>query len=89
MHDALSQGFTSVEADVHLVGNKLLVAHNGRDAQASKNLQSLYLEPLRNIIRENKGSVYSEGSQFTLFIDIKTEGEATYQAIEAALEQYK
>ena len=89
LHDALSQGFTSVEADVHLVGNELLVAHNARDVQASKTLQSLYLEPLQNIIRENKGSVYSENSRFTLFIDIKTEGEKTYQAIEAALEQYK
>lgn len=89
LHDALSQGFTSVEADVHLFGNQLLVAHSARDAQASKTLQSLYLEPLQNIIRENKGSVYSENSRFTLFVDIKTEGEETYQAIEAALEQYK
>ena len=80
--DALAQGFTSVEADVHLIGKKLLVAHNARDIQADKTLQSLYLNPLRDIIRQNRGSVFPEGSGFTLFIDIKTKGEATYQAKE-------
>ena len=50
--DALAQGFTSVEADVHLIGKKLLVAHNARDIQADKTLQSLYLNPLRDIIRK-------------------------------------
>ena len=87
--DALAQGFTSVEADVHLIGKKLLVAHNARDIQADKTLQSLYLNPLRDIIRQNRGSVFPEGSGFTLFIDIKTKGEATYQAIEDALKEYK
>ena len=87
--DALAQGFTSVEADVHLIGKKLLVAHNARDIQADKTLQSLYLNPLRDIIRQNRGSVFPEDSGFTLFIDIKTDGEATYQAIENALKHYK
>ena len=86
--DALSHGFTSVEADVHLIGNELLVAHNQRDAHTGKTLQSLYLEPLRRMIAENQGSVYPDGASFTLFIDIKTEGEETYQAIQRVLETY-
>jgi len=87
--DALAQGFTSVEADVHLIGKELLVAHDARDVQADNTLQSLYLNPLRDIIRQNRGSVFPEDSGFTLFIDIKTDGEATYQAIENALKHYK
>lgn len=87
--DALAQGFTSVEADVHLIGKELLVAHNARDIQADETLQSLYLEPLRDIVSQNGGNVFSGGSGFTLFIDIKTDGEATYQAIKNALKYYK
>lgn len=87
--DALAQGFTSVEADVHLIEKKLLVAHNARDIQADKTLQSLYLNPLRDIISQNRGSIFPGNSEFTLFIDIKTEGETTYQAIEDALKKYK
>ncbi len=45
--DALSHGFTSVEADIHLVDGQLLVAHDPIDLDPSRTLESLYLAPWR------------------------------------------
>src|ERR1043165_1062303 len=42
--DALAQGFCSVEADIHLVDGKLLVAHDARDVNSERTLEKLYLD---------------------------------------------
>ena len=44
--DALEVGFCSVEADVYLVGDELLVAHDREDLVPEKNLKDMYLTPL-------------------------------------------
>src|SRR4051812_48862087 len=46
--DALDCGFCSVEADVHLVGGRLLVAHDAAHLRPARTLQSLYLDPLHD-----------------------------------------
>ncbi len=45
--EALECGFCSIEADIHLVDGKLLVAHDKEDVRANRTLESLYLDPLR------------------------------------------
>ena len=87
--DALAHGFTSVEADVFLVGEKLCVAHDADEIRPERTLCSLYLDPLRECVRQNIGCVLPEGPQVTLLIDIKTEAEATYGALDNVLKQYK
>jgi hypothetical protein len=73
--DALSHGFTSVEADVYLVDGQLLVAHDPEDLDPSRTLQSLYLDPLRRIVHRNGGSVYRKwDGSLQLLIDIKNTG---------------
>ena len=47
--DALNQGFCSVEADIYLVEGQLLVGHDRDELSTERTLQSLYLEPLRNV----------------------------------------
>ncbi|GHF94506.1 hypothetical protein GCM10017783_03180 [Deinococcus piscis] len=86
--DALAQGFTSVESDVFLRGGQLLVAHEASQLQPGRTLQSLYLEPLRQIAAQNGGRIYPAGQSLTLYIDVKDDGEATYQAIDRALAEY-
>lgn len=86
--DALSYGFCSVEADIHLVAGDLLVAHDAADVQPGKTLQALYLDPLRARIQENNGLVYTGGPPFTLLIDIKTAAETTYMALHQVLTGY-
>lgn len=86
--DALDQGFTSVEADVFLVDGALLVAHEPSQVKAERTLQSLYLSPLAERVRAHGGSVYARPAPFLLLIDLKTEAEATYRAVDKALADY-
>lgn len=89
LFDALDQGFTSVEADIYLVGADLLVAHNPEDLDPARTLTSLYLEPLRERVIRNHGTVHRGYRDFQLLIDIKTEGESTYAALDTLLRSPK
>jgi hypothetical protein len=81
LFDALEQGFLSFEADIHLIDGELLVAHDRRETKPGRTLQSLYLDPFREQCKKNTFS-------FTLLIDIKTDGESTYEALSNVLKQY-
>jgi hypothetical protein len=85
--DALDDGFTSVEADVWLVGDQLYIGHDGPDL--SRTLAATYLEPLRQRFRDNGGSIYPrwDGS-LRLLIDVKSEGTAAWPVIERELARY-
>lgn len=78
-----------IEADVYLVGDNLLVAHQRNEIQPEKTLQALYLEPLLQQVEKNGGSVYPEGTtDLTLMIDLKTAGEPTLKKLVQKLQQY-
>ncbi|MEV4740273.1 phosphatidylinositol-specific phospholipase C/glycerophosphodiester phosphodiesterase family protein [Streptomyces sp. NPDC049555] len=88
--DALAHGFNSVEADIWLVGDQLLVAHDASGLDPSRTLEALYLEPLLHRVRANGGRVYRGHDQtLQLLIDIKTEGASTYRALERHLRPYR
>lgn len=88
--DALSHGFTSVEADVWLVDGKLLVAHDRHKVKPKRTLAALYLKPLRKRIAAHGGSVYRGwAGDFQLLIDVKSEASATYQAIHDELHKHR
>ncbi len=88
LFDALAHGFSSVEADIFLVDGKLLVAHERSELRPDRTLEALYLDPLRQLIRKNGGRVFRDGPRFTLHVDIKTDGEATYRTLSALLANY-
>jgi hypothetical protein len=88
LFDALDQGLCSVEADIFLVDGKLLVGHTRRSLKAERTLESLYLEPLKERVAKNGGRVYHGGPEFTLLIDIKTNGKQTYAALKEVLAKY-
>src|SRR5258708_22839685 len=67
--DALDHGFCSVEADIYLVDGQLLVAHMRKDVKPTRTLEKLYLEPLRERVKQNHGHVYPGGPEVTLLID--------------------
>ena len=90
LQDALDHGFTSVEADVWLVGGELLVGHDVTDLVPGRTLQSLYLDPLVQRVREHGGEVYSGHDEpLQLLIDIKNTGAATYTQLDQVLGQYR
>ena len=88
--DALAHSFTSVEADIYLVGGELLVGHDPEDVVPGRTLQSLYLDPLRQRVRANHGRVY-RGSPISLqlLVDIKNTGAATYTELDRVLRRYR
>ncbi len=88
LFEALENGFCSIEADVFAVGGKLLVAHDEKDLDDKRTLQSLYLDPLRQRIKENGGRVYTGGPPVILLIDLKSRPEVTYTLLRKALAQY-
>lgn len=85
---ALKHGFTSVEADVFLVGDKLCVAHDSHEIQVDRTLRSLYLDPLRRRARANDGHVYPKASRFILLVDLKSAAEPTYCRLHEVLSEY-
>ena len=88
LFDALDHGFCSVEADIYLVDGKLLVAHQRSQVRPDRTLQSLYLDPLRERIRKNKGRVYANGPECTLLIDLKTDWHTIYPVLRKVLIEY-
>ncbi|WP_406466108.1 phosphatidylinositol-specific phospholipase C/glycerophosphodiester phosphodiesterase family protein [Streptomyces sp. NBC_00111] len=90
LHDALAHGFTSVEADIFLVDGELLVAHEAGSLDPARTLVSLYLDPLLARVRAHHGTVHAGYPEpLQLLIDIKTEGAATYLALDRVLRRYR
>ncbi|GAA1414810.1 phosphatidylinositol-specific phospholipase C/glycerophosphodiester phosphodiesterase family protein [Streptomyces thermospinosisporus] len=88
--DALDHRFGSVEADIFLVGDQLLVAHDPVDLDPSRTLESLYLKPLAARVRANRGTVHrGHHRPLQLLIDIKTEGSSTYLELDRQLRRYR
>jgi hypothetical protein len=77
-----------VEADVFLVKGSLLVGHTQLDLRTERTLEKLYLDPLRKRIHANGGRVYKDGPPIWLLVDVKTEGNSTYQALDKVLARY-
>jgi len=86
--DALDHGFCSVEADIWLAPDGLLIGHDRKDLKPGRTLESLYLDPLRERSKANGGRIYRDGQAFYLLIDVKTEAEATYAALDKVLARY-
>lgn len=75
--NALRHKVFSVEADIYLSDNRLLVAHDKKELTTAKTLESLYLQPIIELFRKHKGTI-SEDSSYApvLMIDIKENCEA-------------
>ncbi len=75
--NALRNKVFSIEADVYLVGDRLLVAHDRKDLPDAKTLDSLYLQPIINLFRQHGGTISADSNYTTtLMIDIKDSGIA-------------
>lgn len=87
--NALTNGFVSVEADVHLTNGRLLVSH-ARPYPDAPTLQQLYLAPLDSLLKKNNNKIYpGYEASFYLMIDCKTEAESTYRAIQKEVSLYQ
>ena len=75
--NALRHKVFSIEADIYLSDNRLLVAHDKKELATAPTLDSLYLQPIIELFRRHNG-IISEDSDYAplLMIDIKENGEA-------------
>ncbi|KAK0668839.1 hypothetical protein QBC41DRAFT_356263 [Cercophora samala] len=90
LFDALYAGCTGVEADVWLFNNELLVGHDLASLQANRTFESLYVNPIVNILeKQNPKTPYYNGTlngvfdvdpsqTLILLIDLKTSGHETW-----------
>lgn len=86
---AYEQGFGSIEADVWLKDGLLCVAHDAKNISKSRTLSALYLEPMEQKLRENKGKIYPDKKkQLQLLIDIKSEALSTMNKLVEELSQH-
>ncbi|KAJ5177153.1 uncharacterized protein N7482_003030 [Penicillium canariense] len=98
-YTGLSKGCSSTEADVWLYNGTLYVGHDQSALTPERTLQSLYINPILDILeRQNptsafitsptKNGVWDTAPEQTLyfFIDVKTSGRETFQAVIEALE---
>jgi hypothetical protein len=88
LFDALEQGFGSIEPDIYLVDGDLLVAHNRQDVRPERNLEKLYLAPLKKRFDETK-EILPGLKTLILLVDIKSDAVPTYQLLEKQIEPYK
>ncbi len=89
LYDALNNGYTHVEADVYLRHNKLIVAHLLPSLKKNNTLERLYLDPLMNCINGTDSTTRRPVYPLTLMIDIKSNGEHTYEALNQLLQKYR
>ncbi len=88
-YDAWGNGFGSIEADIFLFDNKLLVAHTKKELNNNRTLQSLYLEPLKTVIEKNNGFPYADkNKELQLLIDIKTDSIRTLDKLIEVCKNY-
>jgi alkaline phosphatase len=79
-HLAYNEGFGSIEADIHLVNNEILVGHDAKDLKTANSLAFLYLEPL---------VAYNQSDRkLQLLIDIKTDAKTTLDQLVVLLGKY-
>ncbi len=86
--EALQLGFRGVEVDYFLVDGELRVGHEQEETTAGRNVESLYLAPLRDFV-EQVGPVCPGGLPFLLNIESKLDGLESYQALHQLLSRYE
>ena len=86
---AYDAGFGSIEADIFLHNDSLIVGHTEKDLPLARTLENMYLKPLAKKIQANNGYPYTDTSQqLQLMIDIKTDSIATLDKLISVLKTY-
>jgi hypothetical protein len=98
LYSALRAGCISVEADVWLFDDDLYVGHDTSALTRNRTLNSLYINPLVDILtKQNPSTEFANntrngvfdtdpGKTLTLLIDVKTDGRETWSHVAAQLE---
>lgn len=95
LFEALGSGCISVEADVHLKDNNLLIGHTSFGLNRKSSLQKMYLEPLQRMLEAQNEGVASDmrgifnvdpSQTVVLLVDFKTSDAAALTLLHRQLE---
>ena len=82
LSNALRYKVFTIEADIYLSGNKILVAHDKKELATAPTLDSLYLQPIIKLFKQHKGTISADKNYApALMIDIKENGDAVIAAL--------
>lgn len=82
--EAYSAGASSIEVDVILQDGQLMAAHEKESINPAQTLQSLYLDPIREGIKND----LIEEINFTLLVDLKTAAKPTLEVLQDIMLDY-
>ncbi|MDQ0966946.1 hypothetical protein QFZ20_002349 [Flavobacterium sp. W4I14] len=81
--DAVNNRVFSIEADVFVVGDSLMVAHSKKEIKAGNTLAQLYLKQIKALSAEKE--YYTS----QLMIDVKGDWDSTYRLLRKNLKKYQ
>ena len=84
---AYNAGAASIEADVWWLGDQLYVAHDREEITPERTLLAMYLEPIRQALRDAGGKPIRDGRPLQLMVELKNEGEQSLDALVRLLEK--
>lgn len=85
---SLRHGFTHIEVDVYCLFGRIFVGHDLSQLRPGRTLQTLYLEPLRQLLRHKPGQIFTDDTPLWLFVDVKTEARSSWLLLRTLLESY-
>ena len=86
---AYNEGFGSIEADIFLRQDSLVVAHSEKELALQRTLQAYYLDPLAACVRKNGGQPFANAAaSLQVLIDIKTDSIHTLARLVEVLGKY-
>lgn len=89
LHQALGYGFLSIEVDLFVKKNKLIVAHTRLGKLRNVSFEQLYIVPLIHYVNKRNGCVYEKDSTtLTLMIDIKEMPDAVVTKLAELMGQH-
>ena len=88
--NALRYKVFTIEADIYLLDNKILVAHDKKELATAPTLDSLYLQPIIKLFKQHKGAISTDKNYApALMIDIKENGEGVIAALIKLLSSHR
>lgn len=86
---AYDQKFGSIEADIYARNGKLYVAHDSADITSEHTLEALYIKPIVDKVRANKGKIYANATyELQWLIDLKSPAQLALPLLVQALSAY-
>jgi alkaline phosphatase len=86
---AYNNKFGSIEADIILSDEELLVAHTERDIANNRKFEDAYIKPLVEYIKANNGYAYDDTARsLVLMVDVKSDATPTLTKLIDLLSKY-